>query len=544
MPILSELSQSQQFDWGAIRWMVEPGKSGVERVSACLITFYARTVQEEHLHIGYEQILYIVSGHGHHEVNGEGADLIPGTLVHIPPFARHSLRNDTDDPLTLVSLYFPLRSQHVAEVQEINAGGDVANQSIWSFLDMEALGILFEKLSQALGFRLSLMDAKGNSIINSSNRPAFCTLLRNADKGRHCRSRVREAIRESYPHGKTDKADNARSTLFICCNSIASILIPVYSNKKIAGYIKCGEAFLSQADRDTMSASLCESAGRAGISPESLLEAAKDVRMELKSVLYAAAEATLTIANYITEMAASAIRRKELDKSRLSLAQEQMATAKLQQELREADFKLLQSQINPHFLFNTLSTVAQMAYMGEGKQVAKVIWSLSDLLRFTLRHTDELIPLREELKLLNDYILIQQARFEERLHVTWDIEPGLEGVLIPCMVLQPLVENAIIHGLEPLVKPGRIRVSARKEGCLVRLAVHDNGVGFSPQAMKEKQGHIGIASVQHRLQYYFTDASSFAIESKPGKGTTITIRLPFSGVAAGIAAVETHEGNG
>jgi quercetin dioxygenase-like cupin family protein/two-component sensor histidine kinase/ligand-binding sensor protein len=524
MPTLSELSQSQQFDWGSIRWLVEPGRGGVERVSAGLLIFNAQSVQKEHTHAGYEQILYIVSGKGRHEVNGEVVCLEPGSLVHIPPFARHAMYNEGEEPLTLVSLAFPLRSQPVPQEQE-KLEEEYANSSIWSFLDMKALGVLLEKLSQALGFRLSLVDTRGNTIVSSSNMPPFCTMLRDASKGRHCKKRLREAIKEGFSARKTDEK-TVRSALFMCCNSIASILIPVRGNQSIAGYIKCGEVFFAKSDQGAMTDSLRLIAQRHNLAPAELARAASGVRVELKSVLYAAAEATLAIANYITEMAASAMRRLELDKSRMSLAEEQMASARLEKALREADFKLLQSQINPHFLFNTLNTVSQMAYVEGNHRVAQTLWSLSDLLRFTLRRSEELISLQEELKLLRDYVLIQQTRYGDRLTVDWAVEPGIEDALIPCILLQPLVENAIVHGLEPLVGQGRISFAARKEGHSLHFSIRDNGVGFSPQEDTEKTGHIGIASVRNRLRYYFADASSFSIESAPGKGTEVSIRMP------------------
>lgn len=526
MPTLNQLSHSQQFDWGTIRWLVEPGRGGAERVSAGLLTFNANSVQDEHVHIGYEQIMYIISGSGRHEVNGESVDLLPGSLVHIPPFARHTMYNDTDVPLTLLSLYFPLRSQHVAEEEEKLEDQDDSGD-LWSFLDMQALGVLIEKLSQALGLRLSLVDTSGNTIVSSSNRTEFCTLLRDTSNGRHCKNRLRAAIKELFPPGENDKTKNTRGALFVCCNSIASVLIPVYGNRKIAGYIKCGEVFFSKSNQNMMTSSLRKNAQSYGLPPSELLRASKSIRVELKSVLYAAAEATLTITNYITEMAAANLRRKELDKSRLSLAQEQMASAKLEKALQEADFKLLQSQVNPHFLFNTLNIIAQMAYVEGVENVANVIWSLSDLLRFTLRRSEELITLQEEIKLLQNYVLIQETRFGDRLAVSWDIDASLDGVLVPCMILQPLVENAILHGLEPLMKTGRINISVKKEANTALITIRDNGVGFSPEEFKTKPGHIGIAGVRNRLQYYFADAATFMIESGEGKGTKVSLRLPL-----------------
>lgn len=519
MPTLCDPGQPQQFDWGSIRWIAEPGSGGVEHVSAGFLTFAPRALQHEHTHTGYEQIVYIISGHGAHSVNGVESALSPGMLVHIPPFAVHSVRNETDEALTLVSLYFPLRlrnvSGHECPEPALRPEGD-----LWAHLDMAALGDLIDKLSRALGFRLVLIDTEGKSFIKSPNAPAFCAMVHEASKGNHCRRRVREVLR--------DFGGDERGKLFVCCNSIVGMMVPVVVNRQTVGYIKCGEIFLSKPDQGLMTDALRGTAKRYGLAPEELARAALDVRVELKSVLYAAAEATLAIASYITEMAASARRRRELDNSRLSLAREQMASARLEKALREADFKLLQSRINPHFLFNTLSAVAQTAYLEGAEKAADLTWSLSDLLRATLRKTDAMVSFAEECLLLGDYLKIQQARFGDRLSIVWDIEKGLDDARIPCMLLQPLVENAVIHGLEPALKPGAVTIAARSEHGALICSVSDNGVGFPPAAVEEKTDRIGIASVRNRLGYYFADAAGLDITSTPGKGTSVVVRLPLS----------------
>ncbi len=528
MPKTPHLAQSQQFDWGSIRWLAEPGSGGVERISAGFATFNARSSQAEHPHTGYEELIYIVSGRGRHSVNGRTSELVPGALIYIPPFARHAIYNDNDAPLTLVSLYFPQESQKVVERSHTPTDPD-ADGDLWGLLDSDALSSLLAKLSQALGYHILLMDEHCRPLIDSGGAPEFCRILHAASKGAHCRDRMRNAISESK--------ESQKSRLFICCNSVVGMLIPVLVKGRVRGYLKCGEIFLSMSDQNIMTDSLLTTAERYGLDPVQLMkEAASSVRVGLKSALYAAAEATLAVTSYIADMAAAAQSRKELDSSKLSLAREQMASARLEKALQEKDFKLLQSQVNPHFLFNTLSTVAQMAYIEGAEKAAELVWSLAGLLRHTLRKTEETIPLHEELGLLDDYVKIQQARFGPRLRVDWNIEPGLEQARIPCMLLQPLVENAFVHGLEPHLKPGRIEISARRDGGMVVCRIADNGVGFDPAGIAEKKDRIGLTSVRDRLRHHFAEAASFAVTSAPGQGAQCIIRLPLdSAVAAGRA---------
>jgi len=520
VPEINELGKTQVFEWGSIRWFVEPSDLDVERMSVGLITFYPHTVQEEHLHSGDEQVICVVAGSGVQIVDGQAFSLRPGDVKHISPYTRHKVINDSAQELKLIIVYTPSKFQRLlsrpAETAPLNEDGDIR-----AFLDFEVIGGLLNRLSEALGLSLALLDAAGEFIIKTDNYPQFCRLINDASGGSHCRRYIRRALREIGPPG--------RPHLFLCCNDIASIIIPILRGNAAGGYIKCGEVFLSKPDGEQIERSLKEVCAAYRLPVDNVMSTSAAIRVEPKSRLYAAAEATFAIANCIAEMTATALKQKELDNSRLSLIREQMATAKLEKALQEADLKLLQSQINPHFLFNTLSTIAQLAYIEGAERAAGLVWSLSDLLRFTLRKTEELVPLAEEIRMLNNYLHIQQARFGERLSVTLDIAPGLDDVPIPCMLLQPLVENAIIHGFELSPVKGVINLAIGRAGDRLRCRVEDNGVGFDPKQALAKKGGIGLRSVRNRLRYYFKDDFAFQVESEAGKGTAVTIAFPVLG---------------
>lgn len=516
MPEINQLGKTQQFEWGSILWFVEPSNLDIERMSVGLITFYPGTTQEEHLHSGDEQVIYVVSGGGAHIIDGRAFPLRPGDVKHISPYTSHKVINDSTSELKLLIVYTPSKFQRLLTALATPAGPG-EDGDIRAFLDLEVIGVLLNKLSQALGLSLAILDTAGEFIIRSDNYPRFCSLLSGA--GDHCLPHIRRALRDIGHIGKPH--------LFLCCNDIASIAIPIISGNSVKGYIKCGQVYLTKPDDDKAAEALQALAAAYGLPADEVASASAAIRIEPKSRLYAAAEATFAIANFIAEMAGKALRQKELDNSRLSLIKEQMATAKLEKALQEADFRLLQSKINPHFLFNTLNTIAQMAYIEGAEKAAGLVWSLSDLLRFTLRRTEELIPLHEEIKMLRNYLDIQQSRFGERLNVVIDIEPGLENVSVPCLLLQPLVENAIIHGFELSTARGLIKVAAGREGDRLACRIEDNGLGFDPQATG--QAGIGLSSVRNRLQYYFKDNYRFAIDSQPGRGTTVTLAFPAIG---------------
>jgi sensor histidine kinase YesM len=158
-------------------------------------------------------------------------------------------------------------------------------------------------------------------------------------------------------------------------------------------------------------------------------------------------------------------------------------------------------------------------------------WSLADLLRATLRKTEELIPVCEEISLLNSYLHIQQTRFNERISFELRVEDDTKDLLVPCMIFQPLVENAIIHGLESVITGGKVSISVfsiRGHDGSTRLygIVKDNGVGFDPVSVEQKPGKIGLLSTRNRLEHYFGQAGSLEVYSRPGKGSCVKFKIP------------------
>lgn len=520
MPEFNQISELQQFEWGTILWFIEPNDMDIERMSAGVITFYPNTVQEEHLHSVDEQVIYVVSGTGTHIIDGQDYPLKPGEIKHISPYTRHKVINDSLGELKLLIVYTPSKFQRLLTQPANQQISEETN--IRTFLDYELIGNLLNKLSEAIDLSLAIIDTQGEFIVKTDNYPVFCDLLTTVSQGNHCGQNIKRIYQEI---GRFSKPQ-----LFLCCSNIASIIIPIFHDNAVIGYIKCGQVFLSKPESIAVFEQFTSIAGLYNISREELVKTYLQIKVEPKSRLYAAAEATFAIANCITDMAAAVLRQKELDNSRLSLIKEQIATTKLEKALREADFKLLQSQIQPHFLFNTLNMIAQMAYVEGTEKVANLIWSLSDLLRFTLRKSEELIPLQEEISMLNNYIHIQLSRFGDRLQIVLDVEDGLENALVPCMLLQPLVENAIIHGFELGTKKGLVTVLIQRAGDYVQCCVSDNGLGFNAvTAEVESKNSIGLNSVRNRLQYYFKENHQFRIESQLNEGTKILLSFPLIG---------------
>ncbi len=225
--------------------------------------------------------------------------------------------------------------------------------------------------------------------------------------------------------------------------------------------------------------------------------------------------------------------------------QERLARSLREQEISklatEAELRALRAQLNPHFLFNALTTVGHLIQTAP-ERALDTLMRLTDLLRAVLRRSSgEFITLGEEIDLIESYLAIERARFEERLRVKIEVLPSLRALPLPPLLLQPLVENAIKHGIAPAKNGGELTISARLEAeeNLLRITVQDSGVGISESLLAQRrQRGVGLSNVEQRLKSRWGEAASLTISSAPGQGTKVELKLPVStqGEVMGAAA--------
>lgn len=199
---------------------------------------------------------------------------------------------------------------------------------------------------------------------------------------------------------------------------------------------------------------------------------------------------------------------------------------KVEQQLTQAHLKALQMQMEPHFLFNTLNALASLVAQGRNREASKTLEHLDTILRTTLRRrAPEKVPFAEELRVIESYLAIQQVRFAHRLQVKIDATPEAMEGLIPCFLLQPIVENAIQHGIAPMEKGGLIETSVKRVGETLWMQVRDNGSGADGSLTK---GHgIGMQNTKERLAYFYPNAHEFQALSPIGGGYEVTIQIPY-----------------
>ncbi|WHH58012.1 histidine kinase [Petroclostridium sp. X23] len=255
--------------------------------------------------------------------------------------------------------------------------------------------------------------------------------------------------------------------------------------------------------------------------------------MELEAVANAFNDMKKNIKSYIQEL-------NEKAEIEIQLSKEKLKNIEKDKLLKESKLLALQMQMNPHFLFNTLNMVGRTAMLKDTDSTIALIEAISNVLRYNLENKGRTVSLKEEIDSLKAYIFIQQMRFQDRISFVFNRLDWVEGIGIPPMILQPIVENAIIHGLKDKRTKGRIDISVWKEKDHIYIKINDNGRGIEKNTLEgifEEQEReqrnvktsIGLCNIKKRLELYFQQKDLIDIQSQLGIGTSVTISIPLEG---------------
>jgi two-component system LytT family sensor kinase len=219
-----------------------------------------------------------------------------------------------------------------------------------------------------------------------------------------------------------------------------------------------------------------------------------------------------------------------------------LSAAQMETRLVEAQLHTLQRQMQPHFLFNTLNTISALMHRDVDAADA-MIARLSDLLRMSLQRVGvQEVDLKEELDFLSKYLEIEQTRFRDRLSVVFDIQADTLDALVPNLLLQPLVENAIKHGIGPRPTPGQIVVRSRRVGAMLELDVQDNGVGLSAARLTDFNRGVGLSNTRSRLDHLYGSLHRFEFRQPAEGGLLVLIAIPMAELAVEVGEDRAVEG--
>jgi two-component system, LytTR family, sensor kinase len=391
-------------------------------------------------------------------------------------------------------------------------------------VNVKVLQEIQDKFSDATGLAAVIVDSAGQPVTTPSNFTRLCDLIRSTPQGlSRCMG--------SDDCGGRMAASQLCPSVYRCHAGLIDLGAPISINQQHLGGFLAGQVILPE-DGGNIANEVLNGVADLNLDQVAILDMLAEIRVVPEERAKAAADLLYIMTNYIVEIAMANIAQKQL-------MDELKAKADLEKVLRETELKALQSQVNPHFLFNTLNTIARLALLEEAPRTQEVVYALSDLLRNNLRNIDEMVTVDEEVQYIKNYLLIQKMRFGDRIQATIKIPELLLEQKIPVMTLQPLVENAIIHGLEPKRGGGNIHISGGIHGNQYELSITDTGVGVTNSQIerifrnekrvvgKGQTTGLGIINVHKRIQHYFGSQCGLAISGEQDRGTTVKIALPY-----------------
>ena len=405
--------------------------------------------------------------------------------------------------------------------------GDI---SLSDLVDKGILQEIQEKFSQATGMGSIIVDARGQPITDHSSFTPYCKFIRENPKGA-CRCRDCDAALGEKA-SKTGKFEIRQ-----CHAGLIDIASPIIVNDVHIATVLCGQVLSEEYYPGRDDAFLDSLAEDLHVDKNELIDLRTKVNVISYDKIVKAADLLRIISNYIVDMGLNYLDDLLINEIKMKVVEEQKARLELERILRLTELKSLQAQVNPHFLFNSLNSIARLAKLEGAVKTEETAFALSDFLRHSLRKSGKLVTIREEVEHIKNYLQIQKIRFSDRIQSDINIDEEIMDMLVPVMTLQPLVENAFLHGLNNLISDGKITVEGHYEAGQMVLSVVDNGSGMEQEKIDEvmeeinssvnidKVNGIGISNVYKQMDFYFGSAFRFEIVSKVGYGTKMVLRV-------------------
>lgn len=393
--------------------------------------------------------------------------------------------------------------------------------SIEKVIDIDDFISIQSELANLVNFSVVTVRPDGVPIGQWSNFTPFCRLIRSSEAG------YRKCVACDKKHSLV-ALQKGQPQIYNCHCGLKDCAAPIAIDGNYIGCVLGGQVLIDEAGRKNIPAE--KLAKEFDLPYEALKNAAAEVDVVSEDYLQRCINFYSFLANYVAEISVKKITQEKL-------VQETTEKMRLQKIAKSQELKRLQAQMNPHFLFNALNSIARTAMLEDAPQTESLIYDLSAYLRYSVKNTDDFPKLSQELENVRNYLSIQKTRFADRISFSIDFDREILDWRIPSMTLQPIVENAIIHGLEVKKEDGRLNITGRKvPGKMeMEVCVQDNGAGFQPEilellgggkvAEKNKLG-LGLMNTHERLRQLFGPGYGLTVSSEPGRETEVRIKLP------------------
>lgn len=492
----------QVTDWGEIEWLQEQQEIFSEKgLKTGIVTLSAGAHQPKHRHYE-EQVIYVMEGEALSILDGVKSHLTAGTFAHWKAGVEHEIFNIGSGNFRHLMVANP--DTEMPEEENFREGDQQKEAS--PDLIYTAVEAIRTQFLDTIHYGYAIFDSFGNLIVQSRFFPEFCTECCKPEEAQgKCECMHRFPLNEC-----------GEEHIFSCENGMEVFQYPILYGKTFMGYIQSGYIRHSSSKKGKI---------------ESVYDAPESVVAGIKALVRRIVKA---IRNYCEFEQF----RRELMERELHITTQEESQRILMKNLKDTQTAMTDLKINNHFLFNTLNSMASMALDEGSMALYQSIVDLSKMFRYTLRTQASMVPLEKEIEYVKAYLQLQKLRYSEELDVSWSVDEETRKVSVPFNFLQPVVENAFIHGFEESVHK-KIRITVEKVEDQVEICVLNTGKKLSDQACKVInqgiQGNTshGLSMLYQKLNTVYGENFAFEIETDRRNHTVFLIRIPVEHQAEG-----------
>jgi len=364
---------------------------------------------------------------------------------------------------------------------------------------------------------LFLVDVDGRILLEFIPSPDFCT---------HVCQECSDCVCPDFK----DRFDAVDNGIFSCRYGLEGILLPISAHGETLGYIAGMRVYSQDSEYQKFMIDVQSLKSDKNLELEFIAKAISSLKTAEPNKLKIHEQLCGHIAKNISLDLSENGSHNDPDVARLSIEKEI-----LEKKIIDLEAKNMSLVINPHFLFNTLNCIARIAYFEHSHTTEELIYCLSDLLRYNLKQDDQLHTIGSEIDNIEKYLHIQKVRFKNRLEYEIDVPDNIKSCRIPNMVIQPIVENAIIHGITPKRDGGKVSIYAEEFRNAIIISITDNGNGFPKEVIDSindpgSRSGLGFRSTNGRLKRYYGEEYGLEIAKSDYSGSTVTITIPIQSV--------------
>lgn len=360
---------------------------------------------------------------------------------------------------------------------------------------------------------LFLMDTNGEILLELIPFPDFCRYMCMENESKVC------------PQYK-ERLDKKLEGSFVCEYGLENISLPIRLENETFGYIAGLQVYTKETEYKKHMINIESLKNKKNADLEFIAKLISALKVADLDKIKVHEQLCQHIAKNISLDLSQTLRSDSPNMTLLSIEKDM-----LEKKIIDLEAKNNSLVINPHFLFNTLNCIARIAYFEKSHTTEELIYCLSDLLRYNLKQSDQLHTIASEIDNIEKYLYIQKARFKNRIQYTIDVADKIKSFRIPNMVIQPIVENAIVHGITPKRDGGQIHIKGELSNNTILISISDNGNGFNKDAIdkinnSEKISGLGFSCTDKRLKKYYGDSYGLSIEKSDYSGSTVSITIP------------------